>query len=361
MKEAYLPQKLPDAYGNLDYSYFFEELIDANSALDVYMSKLEDSKVNSTWFLPILQANEAVNSLSLEGTQTKLDDVLVDQIDGNDTDRNNNEVINYINATTLGIKRLKRSGFDHELIKEIHSELLTGNVRKQKGVVGDYRSVQNYIKRVDGEVSYIPPKAEYVQPLMENLIDYMNDDNNPLRPLVRIAIVHGQFESIHPFEDGNGRVGRILIPLYLYSKNQIALPFLFISETLERDKYRYYGLLNNIRDNQNWNEWIKFFLDSVTRQCRKYTDLINRINALYDDTLNKAGDLLKNSNSKKIVEALFRNPISDSKIIQEETDIPLTTLNRYLKILLENGIIFSDGKSRNRKFFFYDLLALIRD
>ena len=152
-----------------------------------------------------------------------------------------------------------------------------------------------------------------------------------------------------------------MIPLYLYSKNQIALPFLFISETLERDKYRYYGLLNNIRDNQNWNEWIKFFLDSVTRQCRKYTDLINRINALYDDTLNKAGDLLKNSNSKKIVEALFRNPISDSKIIQEETDIPLTTLNRYLKILLENGIIFSDGKSRNRKFFFYDLLALIRD
>ena len=92
MKEAYLPQKLPDAYGNLDYSYFFEELIDANSARDVYMSKLEDSKVNSTWFLPILQANEAVNSLSLEGTQTKLDDVLVDQIDGNDTDKNNNEV-----------------------------------------------------------------------------------------------------------------------------------------------------------------------------------------------------------------------------------------------------------------------------
>ena len=150
----------------------------------------------------------------------------------------------------MGIKRLKRSGFDHELIKEIHNELLRGNVRKQKGLVGDYRSVQNYIKRVDGEVSYVPPKPEHIQSLMDNLIQYMNNDNNPLRPLVRIAIVHGQFESIHPFEDGNGRVGRILIPLYLYSKNQIALPFLFISETLERDKYRYYGLLNNIRDNQ---------------------------------------------------------------------------------------------------------------
>ena len=361
MREAYLPQKLPDAYGNLDYSYFFEELIDANSALDVYMSKLEDGKVDSTWFLPILQANEAVNSLSLEGTQTKLDDVLADQIDGNDTDKNNNEVINYINATTLGIKRLKRSGFDHELIKEIHNELLRGNVRKQKGLVGDYRSVQNYIKRVDGEVSYVPPKPEHIQSLMDNLIQYMNNDNNPLRPLVRIAIVHGQFESIHPFEDSNGRVGRILIPLYLYSKNQIALPFLFISETLERDKYRYYGLLNNIRDNQNWNDWIKFFLDSVTRQCKKYTDLINRINALYEDTLNKAGDLIKTYNSKKIVEALFRNPISDSKLIQEETNIPLATLNRNLKLLLESGIIFSDGKSRNRKFFFYDLLALIRD
>lgn len=361
MNEAYLPQKLPDAYGDLDYSYFFEELIDANSALNVYMSKLEDSKVNSTWFLPILQANEAVNSLSLEGTQTKLDDVLIDQIDGNDSDKSNNEVINYINAITLGIKRLKRSGFDHELIKEIHAELLSGNVRKQNRLVGDYRSVQNYIQRADGVVSYIPPKPEYVQTLMDNLIEYMNEDDNSLRPLVRIAIAHGQFESIHPFEDGNGRVGRILIPLYLYAKNQIPLPFLFISETLERDKYRYYSLLNNIRDNQNWNEWIKFFLDSVTRQCKKYTDLISRINALYENTLNKVGSLLKSSNSSKIIDALFRNPICDSKIIQEETDIPFTTLNRNLKILLENGIVFSDGKSRNRKFFFYDLLALIRD
>ena len=136
---------------------------------------------------------------------------------------------------------------------------------------------------------------------------------------------------------------------------------MFISETLERDKYRYYGLLNSIRDNQNWNDWVKFFLDSVTRQCRKYTDLISRINALYEDTLNKVGELVKSSNSKKIVETLFRYPISDSSILQDETKIPLATLNRNLKVLLENGIIFSDGKSRNRKFFFYDLLALIRD
>lgn len=359
MKEAYLPQKLPEAYENLDYSYFYEELIDANSALDVYMSKLEDSKVDSACFLPILQANEAVNSLSLEGTHTKLDDVLADQIDGNHA--NNTEVINYIHATTLGFKHLKRSGFDHELIKEIHAELLKGNVRKQNGVAGDYRSVQNYIKRIDGEVSYIPPKPEYVQELMDNLIQYINDDNNPLRPLVRIAIIHGQFESIHPFEDGNGRVGRIIIPLYLYSKNQITLPFLFISETLERDKYKYYALLNNIREKQSWNEWIRFFLDSVTKQCKKYTVLINRINELYEKILNQVGDLLKFSNSKAIVDALFYNPISDSKIIQEETGIPLTTLNRYLKILLENGIIFSNGKSRNRQFFFYDLLGLVRN
>ena len=360
MKGAYLPQPLPDAYGNLDYSTFFEELIDANSALDVYMTKLEDSKVSSTWFLPILQANEAVKSLSLEGTQTKLDDVLAGQVNGDNTDKNNNEVINYINAISLGIKRLKRSGFDHELIKEIHTELLTGNVRKQKGVVGDYRSVQNYIKRVDGEVSYIPPKPEYVKPLMENLILYMNDDDNPMRPLVRIAIVHGQFESIHPFEDGNGRMGRILIPLYLYAKNQTALPFLFISETLERDKYRYYGLLNNIREKQNWNEWIKFFLDSVTRQCRQYTNLINKINALYEDTLHKTEALIKMSNSKKIVDVLFRHPISDSRIIQAETGFSLSTVNRHLKVLLENDIVFSDGKSRNRKIFFYDLLTMIR-
>ena len=131
----------------------------------------------------------------------------------------------------------------------------------------------------------------------------------------------------------------------------IALPFLFISETLERDKYRYYGLLNNIRENQKWDDWIKFFLDSVTRQCKKYTYLINRINALYEDTINKASALIKTSNSKRIVEALFRNPISDSKIIQEDTDIPLATLNRNLKVLLDNGIIFYNDTNSLWKIF----------
>lgn len=361
IKESYLPRKLPETFGSLDYSFFMEELIDANSALDVYMSKLEDSKINSSWFLPTLQANEAVKSSLLEGTQATLDGVLIGQLDRTDADKSTNEVINYINATTLGMKKLKRSGFDHEIIKDIHRELLSGNVRKCNGIVGEYRSYQNYIGKKTGELTYIPPKPEYVQELMDNLVDYMNERDNKLRPLVRIAIIHAQFETIHPFGDGNGRVGRILIPLYLYSQNEIPLPFFFISEALERDQFKYYKLLNDIREKGNWNEWVKFFLETVTRQCRKYTDVINKINKLYDDTISQACELIKSSNSVKLIDALFRYPISDSKTIQAETEIPLATLNRYLKVLLEHGIIFSDNKSRNRKFFFYDLLALIKD
>ena len=147
----------------------------------------------------------------------------------------------------------------------------------------------------------------------------------------------------------------------LYSQNEIPLPFFFVSESLERDQFKYYKLLNDIREKGNWNEWIKFFLETVTRQCRKYTDVVNKINKLYDETISKTCDLIKSSNSVKLIDALFRYPISDSKTIQAETEIPLATLNRYLKVLLEQGIIFSDSKSRNRKFFFYDLLALIKD
>lgn len=358
---AYMPESLPAAYGSLDYSLFMDELIDATAALEVYVEKIKSSKFRSDWILPIIQQKEALASSALEGTQATLDGVLINQITPNHNDKNLNEVVNYLEASAVGFNRLKRGEFDHELFFEVHRKLLSGNVRSNSTIIGEYRSNQNYIGKDNGEIVYTPPKPENVRKLMDNLVEYINSDADGLRPLVRVAVIHSQFETIHPFGDGNGRVGRILIPLYLYAKNQIPTPFFFISEALERDKHKYYKLLMDTREPQRWNEWIKFFLETVSKQCRKYIDIFNQINVLYEKTIKKVCTLIKSSSAVYFVDAIFKRPIFDSKTIQKETKISLTTINRCLKILTENNILFTDGKQRNRHFFFYDLLTLIRD
>lgn len=363
MKGIYNAQPLPQAYGDIDYSYFLEELIDATAAMEVYKEKINDSKVNSNWFMPTLQQKEAIKSSMLEGTQATLDGVLINQIAPDENNRNFNEVSNYFRATVEGYKMLKRGDFNDDFFCSIHRILLSGKVRKHTDVIGAYRKSQNYIgKTTNGALVYTPPKPEDVPVLMKNLIDYMNNPSDALRPLVRTAIIHAQFETIHPFGDGNGRVGRILIPLYLYTQNQLTLPYFFISEALEKDKHKYYKFLMDTRETGKWNEWIKFFLETVAKQCRKYIKIISDINILYDMHLEKICNLIKSSSGiNKMVDVLFQYPIFDAKIMQKCTDIPLATVNRYLKMLVDNNIIYTDDKKRNRNYFYYDLLALLRE
>ena len=184
----------------------------------------------------------------LEGTQATLDEILINEVTPNEKDKNLNEVKNYYIATVMGYEYLKKHDFSDEFFFNMHRTLMEGNVRKPK-TVGAFRTEQNCIRRNDPShaITFVPPDPKDVRALMENLISYMNEANDGLRPLVQIAIIHAQFETIHPFSDGNGRVGRLLIPMYLYAKKQIDLPYFFISDVLEREKNQYYALLNNVR------------------------------------------------------------------------------------------------------------------
>ena len=361
METAYTASLLPLNSAAIDQSYFFEELIDATSKLEVYKEKIKDSKIDSSWFMPTLQQKEALASSQLEGTQATLDGVLVNQVVPNEKDKNLNEVSNYYLATVRGYEALKKRDFSDEIFFELHRALMQGNVRKPS-LIGQYRMEQNYIGKYDKThaITFIPPTPESVPALMDNLIAYINNPKDSFRPLVRTAIIHAQFETIHPFMDGNGRVGRMLIPMYLFSQKQIELPCFFISEALERDKLRYYTLLNNIRTNGDWNEWIKFFLATVTKQCDKYIQIITEINALYSKHMDKACDMARSSNMVDIINALYQYPITNAKQIATLTKIPMTSVNRYLGQLVESQILFTDNKSRNRTFFYYDLLEILR-
>lgn len=361
MKEAYEASFLPLDNAMIDQSCFFEELIDATAKLEVYKEKIKDSKINSSWFMPTLQQKEALASSQLEGTQATLDGVLINQVVPNDKDKNLNEVSNYYTATVRGYEVLRKRDFSNEFFFDIHHALMQGNVRKPS-LIGQYRTEQNYIGKYskDHAITFIPPTPDKVPHLMDNLIDYINNPADKYRPLVRTAIIHAQFETIHPFMDGNGRVGRMLIPMYLFSQKQIELPCFFISEALERDKMRYYTLLNNIRTDGDWNEWIKFFLATVAKQCEKYIQIITEINALYSKHMDMACTMARSSNMVDIINALYQFPITNAKQLAEMTTIPMTSVNRYLNQLVNNKILFTDNKSRNRTFFYYDLLGILR-
>ncbi len=359
--KAYEAEFLPLNNGIIDYSYFLDELIDASAKLEVYKEKIADSKLESSWFMPTLQQKEALASSLLEGTQATLDGVLTNQAEPNDADENINEVINYFNASKKGIHILGREDFSTEFFCELHSILMNGNVRKPE-VIGKYRIEQNYIGKNDGThaITFTPPVPEKVPELMDNLISYINKPSDALKPLVRIAVIHAQFETIHPFMDGNGRVGRMLIPLYLYYTKQIELPCFFISEALEHDKLRYYNLLNNIRQKDDWNEWIKFFLSTVANQCDKYISIVTAINKLYDSHMNIACNFTKTSNVVPVINMLYQYPITTAKQIVEKTKLPLTSVNRLLNMMVDEKILITDGKQRNKKYIYYGLLDIIR-
>lgn len=362
MTGSYRADKLPLEKGIIDQSIFFEELIDATSKLEVYKEKIRDSKLDSSWFMPTLQQKEAVASSAMEGTQVTLDGVLINQLAPNKSNQDVNKVINYYLATVTGYDLLHYHDFSHEFFFTMHSALMHGNVEKPE-VVGAYRVSQNYIGRRDKTraVTFVPPAPETVRELMNNLISYINTPKDGFRPLVRTAIIHAQFESIHPFMDGNGRVGRMLIPMYLYAKKQIDLPCFFISEALERDRIKYYTLLNNIRFKGEWNEWIKFFLQTVATQCDKYIQLITRVNALYNDHMTKACAMARSSGMVDVMDSLYKNPITNAKQVAEVTKVPTTSVNRFLSLLVDNKILYSDNKPRNRTYYYHALLDMLRE
>lgn len=360
--KTYKPDLLPLDMGHIDTRIYFDSLIEATAMLEVYKAKISDSKLNQFWFLPTLQQKEALASSMLEGTQATLDGVLIDQVLPDDKNSNLREIKNYDRATAFGYKYLSRNPFDVELVLELHRHLMTGNVRRSNDEIGTFRSRQNYIGKMNKthEITFTPPASQDVPKLIDNLLLYVTEPEDTQRPLVRTAIIHAQFETIHPFMDGNGRVGRILIPLYLYYTQQINLPCFFISEALERDKMKYYTLLNNIRNKGQWSEWINFFLETVALQCDKYIKTISNINKLYEEHLALACSLVRSSQMNALVNLLYKYPIINTATVSKEMEIPSASINRYLNLLIEAGILYTDNKSRNRTFYYYDLMNIIR-
>jgi Fic family protein len=306
---------------------------------------------------------EANKSSRIEGTRTTIDEDLLEKFDVNPEKRDDwQEVQNYVEAMNYGIKRIEELPICTRLIKEIHSILLK-DVRGEYKNPGEYRTSQNWIggSRPSNAV-YVPPIPSEVGNCLSDLENFMNNENVNTPDLIKIAIIHYQFESIHPFLDGNGRTGRILIPIYLLSKGIINKPCFYISDYIEKNKEAYYDFLSRVRTDNDIISWIKFFLEATIETAKtariKFEKVVKFTNDINDLIMKLPA---KSENIKKVIDVLYNEPTVNRNYLVEKTGIKLSTIKNIINILLSNNIIVEKtGYSRNQVFSFEKYIELFK-
>lgn len=305
---------------------------------------------------------EANKSSRIEGTRTTVEEDLLDVADINPEKRDDwEEVQNYVKATNYGVERIKE-GFPvcTRLIREIHEILMQG-VRGEHKTPGEFRTSQNWIGgSMPSTAVYVPPPHTEIAECLTDFEKFINNEEIDTPDLIKIAILHYQFESIHPLLDGNGRIGRLLIPLYIQSKGMLDKSCLYISNYIERNKDTYYDMLTRVRTHNDMIEWIKFFLEAVIETSKTAKDKFRKVVELTMEMDKIIINLpVKAENVKKVIDVLYNEPIINRKKLIEITNIKASTLKDTINVLLKNNIIVeTTGYSRNQVFAFQNYIDL---
>jgi Fic family protein len=316
---------------------------------------------NVDMFIQMHITKEANTSSKIEGTKTEMDEVLIakEQIDPEKRD-DWQEVRNYIDAMNSAIKELETLPISNRLIKNIHAILLN-SVRGEAKQPGEFRKSQNWIGGASLTTAYfIPPHHNEVDELMSDLEKFLHNEEIFVPHLIKIAIAHYQFETIHPFLDGNGRIGRLLITLYLVSNGLLKKPSLYLSDFIEKNKSAYYEALTRVRTDNDLIHWIKFFLEAVIVTANSGVQTFQGILSLKQemDTL-IVGFGKKAHNASKLIEFLYQRPIISISDIIEPLDVSKQTASVLVKEFEEKGILKEiTGYERNKLFVFDKYLAI---
>lgn len=299
---------------------------------------------------------EANKSSRIEGTKTTVEEDLLDLADINPEKRDDwEEVQNYVKAINYGIEKINE-GFPvcTRLIRDIHKILMTG-VRGEYKTPGEFRKSQNWIGgTMPSTAIYVPPPHTEIDECLTDFEKFINNKKIDTPDLIKIAILHYQFESIHPFLDGNGRIGRLLIPLYIQKKGMLEKPCLYISDYIERNKDTYYDLLTKVRTNNDIIGWIKFFLEAVIETSKTAKEKFRKVVELTIEMDKIIMELpVKPENAKKVIDVLYDEPIINRKKLCSITGIKEGTIKNVINSFLEKGIILeATGYSRNQIFAF---------
>lgn len=335
------------------------------SKADRHLGRLDmySEYVNIDLFISMHIAKEATQSSKIEGTQTNMEDVFLKKNEVAVEKRDDwEEVQNYIAAMNEAVKMLHTLPFTSRLIKQTHKILLQG-VRGKHKLPGEYRRSQNWIggASIDDAV-FIPPEHTALAELMSDIEKFANDDQNPLPDLLKIALIHYQFETIHPFLDGNGRVGRLLITLYLVSKGILKKPILYLSDFFERNRILYYDNLMRTRTHNDLTQWFKFFLTGVIETSKEGIatfDGILQLQKVIEEKLKTMG--IRAGDARKVISYLYTKPLIDvSKVkeIIEKSNVSAYKLIASLEALeiLEE----TTGSQRGKLYVFKDYMDLFK-
>ena len=345
-----------------DYSTnsFIGDFALASKKLGILEAKIDAYQFDHILF-PMLHKKEAISSMDIEGTQTTISEVFNNNVNPRpEEQRTMQEVKNHTQAILYGFDFLRNGKFTHSFIKKLHAIMMSGIVsEKEMQFVGTYKTLDNRITNSAGTVVFVPPSHSETKKYMDELIDYMNRSDDGVHPLIKAAIIHSQFESIHPFFDGNGRVGRLLISLYLYKSDVINFPFFYISEAISADKRVYYNMLTNSRES-TYDGWIKFFLQKITVQAERHISYIDALNELYKKTKSVVKESINSPKYDAIIECLFMQPVLTASYFMDELNISRGQAMKYLNILESKHVLYGDDRKRGRTFVFVQLLELAR-
>lgn len=352
--EAFLPKPLPPT----PPIKFDSEMQSLLSRSDRALGRLDGSirtLPNPDLFVFMYVRKEAVLSSQIEGTQSSLNDVLEAEADILNPERPSDvkEVLNYVRAMNYGLERLHELPLSVRLIREIHDILLTG-VRGGHRNPGELRQIQNWIGPLGcsaKDASFVPPPPKLVPEALGELELFLHDKELPA--LIQIGLAHAQFETIHPFLDGNGRVGRLLISFLLYEREILQTPVLYISHFFRRHRQEYYDRLQEIRDHGQWEEWLKFFLRGInevaaeaTKTARSIVDLRESHRALITKEFGRVA-----GNGLRVLEHLYEKPIIRVQDIADLTNVTYPAANNLMNKFVGQGLLVEiTGHARNRQF-----------
>lgn len=317
---------------------------------------------NMNLFVSMYVRKEALLSSQIEGTQATLEDVLDPLIEKN-ANQNVSDVINYIKATEYALNRLSDLPLCNRLIKETHAVLMNG-VRGQEKNPGEFRVSQNWIGAAGSTLKtarYIPPCPEDMVQAMSDLEKYMNAEDD-LDVLIQAALIHYQFETIHPFLDGNGRVGRLLITLFLLERKVLKTPALYISYYLKRNRIEYYDRMSEVRNKDNYEQWVKFFLHAIEESAEDASAAIHRLSELHNRNTEIIGGMGRAAKTgAKLFSYLEQNPIIDIGKTSETLELAYSTVSATVNRFIDAGILSqTNNANRNRVFAYTDYLEILR-
>ncbi len=360
--KPYEPDALP--LEGLDYKRLFAVIGDANAELARYDGLLQGI-VNPSVMLSPLTNEEAVLSSKIEGTQATIDEVLEQEagiLKEGEKGKDIQEIINYREALRSAQYYLDKRPITLPFLRELHKMLLD-SVRGQNKTPGEFRKDQNWIGSYGctiEQASFVPPSPLRLLDHLEAWQKYLAINESDI--LLQTAVVHAQFELLHPFKDGNGRIGRILIPLFLYQKKKLSQPMFYMSSYLEEHRDEYSLRLQNISRDNDWNGWIEFFLKAIMEQARSNNAKVTSIMNLYDAMKARIHAMTHSQYTIHLLDALFDRPIFESTHLAKNTVIPASSLKTFLPKLKKENILLEIRPAQGCKpavLVFAELLNII--